>query len=102
MINKFIVLIIALVFPLSGCIPYLAGAIITDRHEAEARIECIERGGEYLDGSSWGGKMGKCLMPGDNIKIEDLTQEEKWVFLGGTYSEEGNCDLRDIDDKKSP
>ena len=102
MINKFIVLIIVLVLvlPLSGCVAYLAGVAVTSRHESEARIECIEKGGEYLDGSSWGLSSGKCIMPGDNIKIENLTQEEKCVFLGGTYSEEGNCDLSDIDDKK--
>jgi len=124
LILPLIVLIIALVLPLSSCIPYLAGVVVTSRMNANSRKDCVSQGGEYIDGSSWGWSGGKCIMPEDNIKVENLTPEEKCVFLGGTYSEKGDCkfspeqecaalggiyysstgacDLRKFDDKNQP
>ena len=61
---------------LSSCIPYLAGVVVTSRMNANSRKDCVSQGGEYIDGSSWGWSGGKCIMPEDNIKVENLTPEE--------------------------
>ena len=81
-----IVLIIVLVLPLSSCIPYLAGVVVTSRMNANSRKDCVTQGGEYIDGSSWGWSGGKCMMPDDNIKVENLSPKERCEFFGGTYS----------------
>ena len=74
----------------SSCIPYLAGVIVTSRMNANARKDCVSNGGEYVDGSSWGWSGGRCIMPEDNIKVENLPPSERCEFFGGTYTE-GEC-----------
>ena len=93
------VLSLSLIF--SGCVPYLVGVAVTSRMQAGARINCVEQGGEYVDGSSWGWSSGKCIMPKDEIVVKDLeklTPQEACAKLGGIYysSTEG-CDLRKHD-----
>jgi len=88
----FIIVIIALVLPLSGCIPYLVGVVVTSRSQANARKDCVEQGGEYIDGSSWGWTTGKCLMPDERANFKKMSLEERCTFFEGTYSN-GACNF---------
>ena len=88
----FIILTIALVLPLNSCIPYLVGVAVTSRSQANARTNCIEQGGEYIDGSSWGWTTGKCLMADERAKLEKMSPEERCAFFEGTYSN-GDCNF---------
>ena len=92
LILPLIVLIIALVLPLSGCIPYLVGVAVTSRSQANARKDCVEIGGEYIDGSSWGWTTGKCMMPNERANLEKMSPQERCAFFEGTYSN-GACNF---------
>ena len=86
----FVILAIVFAVPLSGCIPYLVGVAVTSRSQAIARTNCIEQGGEYVDGSSWGWTTGKCLMADEKAKIANMSPAERCAFFEGTYSN-GDC-----------
>jgi hypothetical protein len=97
LILPLIVLIIALVLPLSSCyypeselVLGLIAVVVSSRKDANPREDCVSQGGEYIDGSSWGWSRGKCIMPDDNIKVENLSPKERCEFLDGTYSD-GAC-----------
>lgn len=84
------ILVIALMLPLNGCIPYLAGVIATSRSNSQARQNCAELGGEWIDGSSWGWSVGRCLMPNERVNLDKMSPDERCAFFGGTYAN-GTC-----------
>ena len=86
----FIILIIAFVLPLYGCIPYLAGVVATSRANSSQRQDCAESGGEWVEGSSWGWSVGRCLTPKEKADLAQMSPPERCAFLNGTYSN-GNC-----------
>ena len=93
LMRNIIIIMMILLLPLSSsCIPYLAGVIVTSRMNANARKDCVSQGGEYIDGSSWGWSGGRCVMPGENINVQNMTPPQKCVFLGGTYLD-GQCNF---------
>jgi len=95
---------------------------LSGKEQEKYEYFCIEQGGQFVGGGIWDWDSGKCIMPKDNIDVKNLTLEQKCLFLGGTYSAEGDCefspeqkcaalggiyysstgacDLRNLDDKK--
>ncbi|MCH7519876.1 MAG: hypothetical protein IH964_12735 [Candidatus Dadabacteria bacterium] len=74
---------------------FTGGSCIDSSGKEHEKYEhfCIEQGGQFVGGDIFDWHSGKCIIPKDNIDINNLSLKQKCELLGGTYSGDGNCDL---------